>query len=459
MRGKNRLITITKGMIGLYVVMFFSFIWIIYYNNFCFQTNRELGGVISIVIYAIIYHNFAQLYRAFKIGSFQIGEIVFSQFLAIGLADAFLYVECCLAANRYVSILPIFLTLLVQFIGTVIWAVVAKQSFIKNIKPVSTLLIYGERDCREFQEKLQKKFEHLFSFDQMLNYKECDIEVIRKEIDRYDTIMLYEVTGAMRTPLMEYSIYRDKTLYITPRLADIIIEGFEKRHMIDTPMLKYEYHYRNTGKEITKRIMDIVISVIGLMICSIPMCVVAIAIKLEDGGPVFFLQERCTRDEKVFNILKFRSMKVEAEKDGRPIPCTSEDERITRVGRIIRRFRIDELPQFFNVLHGEMSIVGPRPERIEHVKVYTEGLPEFTYRARVKAGLTGYAQIYGKYNTTPYEKLKLDLMYIENQSIILDLKIILLTFKTIFIPESTEGFSKEKSKLMEKGLISIYGKQ
>jgi len=173
--------------------------------------------------------------------------------------------------------------------------------------------------------------------------------------------------------------------------------------------------------------------------------VIALCIKLEDGGPVFYKQKRLTKGQKVFEILKFRSMRVDAEKEGAK-PCVGNDERITRVGKIIRPTRIDELPQLFNILKGDMSLVGPRPERVEHIEHYSEDIKEFKYRLRVKGGLTGYAQIYGKYNTSAYDKLRLDLMYIENQSLLLDLKLILMTIKVLFKPESTEGFEEEKSK-------------
>jgi lipopolysaccharide/colanic/teichoic acid biosynthesis glycosyltransferase len=172
------------------------------------------------------------------------------------------------------------------------------------------------------------------------------------------------------------------------------------------------------------------------------MAIIALAIKLYDGGPVFFKQKRCTLDGKVFEIHKFRSMIVDAEKEGISIPATDKDPRITPVGNVIRMTRLDELPQVFDILIGNMSIVGPRPERVEHVEKYTKEVPEFAYRLKVKGGLTGYAQIYGKYNTTPYDKLKLDLMYIQNYSILLDLKLILMTVKIIFMKESTEGFKE-----------------
>lgn len=176
------------------------------------------------------------------------------------------------------------------------------------------------------------------------------------------------------------------------------------------------------------------------------MLLIALAIKLYDGGPVFFKQKRCTKDGKVFEIHKFRSMIVDAEKEGISIPASEKDKRITPVGRFIRATRLDELPQAFDILVGNMSLVGPRPERIEHVEKYTKEIPEFAYRLKVKGGLTGYAQIYGKYNTTAYDKLKLDLMYVQNYSILLDIKLILMTIKIIFMKESTEGFDAEQIK-------------
>ena len=188
------------------------------------------------------------------------------------------------------------------------------------------------------------------------------------------------------------------------------------------------------------------------------MLIVATAIKLEDGGPVFYKQKRLTKDDREFEILKFRSMVVDAEKGGyrMDMRASDKDPRITKVGNFIRACRIDEFPQILNILKGDMSIVGPRPERLENAKEYQESIPEFTYRTKVKAGLTGYAQIYGKYNTSPYDKVRLDLMYIENYSIFLDIKLIFMTLQILVKPESTEGFDKisaleqRRDELLEK---------
>ena len=191
--------------------------------------------------------------------------------------------------------------------------------------------------------------------------------------------------------------------------------------------------------------MDIVISLAGIILSSPIILITAIAIKIYDGGSVFFRQSRCTIDNKVYQIIKFRSMITDAEKDGVARLATENDDRITPIGHFIRKTRIDEIPQFFNVLKGDMSIVGPRPERPEIIAEYCEQFPEFMYRTKVKAGLTGYAQVFGKYNTTSYDKLKWDLMYIEKFSIWLDLKLIIMTIKIVFMKESTEGLEEGKA--------------
>jgi lipopolysaccharide/colanic/teichoic acid biosynthesis glycosyltransferase len=172
------------------------------------------------------------------------------------------------------------------------------------------------------------------------------------------------------------------------------------------------------------------------------MLITALIIKLYDGGPVFYSQVRLTINGRKFRVLKFRSMVTDAEKGGARLEAENDD-RITPVGKVIRKIRFDELPQLFNILKGDMSFVGPRPERTELAEKYELTMPEFKYRLKVKAGLTGYAQVMGKYNTTPYDKLKLDLMYIERQSFRLDMKLLLMTVKIVFIPDATEGVDGE----------------
>ena len=220
--------------------------------------------------------------------------------------------------------------------------------------------------------------------------------------------------------------------------------------MFDTPLFLCRNSGISGGQRILKRIFDLFFSILAIIVLSPIFVIVAVAIKLEDRGPVFYKQDRVTIGGKVFGIVKFRSMIEDAEKDGKPIPAGEDDNRITKVGRFIRATRIDELPQLINIIAGDMSIVGPRPERVEHVEKYTQDIPEFAFRLKVKGGLTGVAQVFGKYNTSPLNKLKMDLYYITNYSLLLDLQIIFETIKILVQKESTEGFSKEKQEEMHE---------
>ena len=275
--------------------------------------------------------------------------------------------------------------------------------------------------------------------------------------DSFDAVLINDIPTSAEKKILKICFERNKRVYVVPKLSDIIIKSSEDINLVDTPL----FLCRNLGisvwKSAIKRGMDLFFSTFAVIILSPILIVTAIAIKLEDGGPVFYTQERVTYLGRRFRILKFRSMIVDAEKDGRPHPAGEKDDRITRIGRIIRAYRIDELPQLINIIKGDMSIVGPRPERWEHVEKYTEEIPEFVYRFKVKGGLTGYAQVYGKYNTSALNKLKMDLIYITNYRLLLDVQIVFETLKILFLKESTEGFAQNRIDEIHEG--TNYSKQ
>ena len=443
---------LARLLLCIWNIGLFSIVWFLYYNAYTFDSYRIHGGLITCVIFAFIYLSLCNIYKAFRIASTYIPDTVFSQTISFGLADLILYVECCLINNNYVNILPGAIIVVFQLLGTIAIVTVVKQHLMKVIIPKKTLLIYGKKISREeavdFGNRLLEKYNHLFEITRV-EY-ERDEEVNLKElVKENEAILLYELSKDKRSGYMKLCSELGKTFFFTPRIEDILCQGSSPKHFLDTPLMKYEYQYDSIQGYMGKRTLDVVLSLFCLILLSPVLLVTAIAIKLEDGGPVFFKQKRCTKGGKEFDILKFRSMIVDAEKNG-ATPCVGNDPRITKVGKVIRATRIDELPQLINILKNDMSFVGPRPERIEHVEQYGKELPEFAYRMRVKGGLTGYAQIFGKYNTSAYDKLRLDLMYIENQSLLLDLKLLMLTFKVIFKAESTEGFAEEKSKEINK---------
>ena len=234
-----------------------------------------------------------------------------------------------------------------------------------------------------------------------------------------------------------------------PRVGDVIMSSAEQVHMFHLPMMRVQRYNPNPLYLFLKRVFDIVCSLLGLIILSPVFLITAIAIKATDKGPVFYKQQRLTKNGKKFMIHKFRSMRVDAEKDGVARLSTGEnDDRITPIGRIIRKCRIDELPQLIDILAGNLSVVGPRPERPEIAADYEKEMPEFQLRLQAKAGLTGYAQVYGKYNTTPYDKLQMDLMYIAHPSFAEDIRICFATVKILFVSDSTEGIAEGQTNAM-----------
>lgn len=450
----KRITNTTKFILCLFNIGFFAIVWCGYYNSFTFDKYLIPGGIVSCIIYAIVYISMCNLYKAFRIASTSIGDTVFGQTISFGIADTILYVECCLIHNRYVNILPGLITAIMQIFITAVIVTLSKRYMMRHLVPRNTLIIYGKNmdiiKTGSFMERLTKKYKHLFDIRYMES-EESSQNRLNELIHINDVVILYEVSGINRGKYMQKCLEEHKIFYFTPDIEDLLCQGASAKNLLDTPLMKYGYNYESRSGYIGKRTLDILLSVIFTIIFSPVMLITAAAIRLEDHGPVFYRQKRCTIDGKVFNIIKFRSMIVDAEKDGAML-CTKADSRITRVGKIIRAARIDELPQIFNILKGEMSFVGPRPERIENVEQYTDEMPEFCYRLRVKGGLTGYAQIFGKYNTSAYDKLRLDLMYIENQSLLLDLKLIMLTFKTMFTAESTEGFEEEQMEQMRQAV-------
>lgn len=441
--GRNKydaVLKVLKSMVPFWNVMIFSYVWALFYNEQAYLKFWGQTMFISMFLYLVLYIAFGKLYHAFKIGTYKTSELVFSQLLAFGIADLCLYLVCCLLHRGMVSMLPGIAAAMVQLAGSILLIIIAKYYFAKYIPPQDTILIYGREalGALEFQQKVQGKLSHMFVIEETCA-DDVSIEEIKKRMDGYGTVLLYQVSERVRVALLARCVQQGKNIYITPRIEDILLTNFENRHMIDTPLLKAK---ADCSEYAGKRIFDIVFSVCMLLLFLPFMLIIALGIKLEDAGPVFFRQKRVTKDGRVFEILKFRSMVTDAEKDG-VRPCTTNDGRITHIGRMIRAMRLDEMPQLVNILKGDMSLVGPRPERVEYVEKYTAGLPEFTYRLRVRGGLTGYAQIYGKYNTSAEDKLKMDLMYIERQSLLLDLQLIFLTVKIMFLPESTEGFADQ----------------
>ena len=304
---------------------------------------------------------------------------------------------------------------------------------------------------RQGLEELIRKYglDKKYDVKQVMQIQECLDHI--ENLHEMQTVFLSGVHSHERNIVLKYCMMHKIDVFVIPRLGDVIMSGACTVHMLHLPMLRVSAYKASPEYLLMKRIIDIVLSLIALIFLSPVLILTAAAVKLTDGGPVFYKQIRLTKDGKPFRIIKFRSMRVDAEKDGvARLSTGDQDERVTRVGRIIRKARIDELPQLLNILKGDLSICGPRPERPEIAAQYCEEMPEFALRLQAKAGLTGYAQVYGKYNTTPYDKLQMDLMYIAHPRIIEDIKIMLATVKILLVPESTEGIAEGATTAMRQ---------
>ncbi len=425
-------------------VIAYGYVWVNYYNQHMEIPYNRTGHWLMVAVYGLLLVIFNIIYGGFRVGYLRPWNLVYSQTLACICTNFMSYLLVTLLTKHFQNIRPLLVMTAAEFLVICIWSAAATRLYRVIYPQRRVLLVYGEHPVASLMGKMHTRSDRI---------KVCECvhisvgeEELERKISRYEGVVICDVPSHTRNMILKHCYGKSIRTYTTPKISDILLGSAEKLHMFDTPLLLSRNAGLTADQKFVKRLMDIVLSLAALVLLSPIFLMISIAVKMYDGGPVFYRQDRCTRDGKVFSICKFRSMVVDAEKDGHSIPATDGDPRITPVGRVIRACRMDELPQLFNILKGDMSIVGPRPERVEHVELYTKEIPEFPYRMKVKAGLTGYAQVYGKYNTTAYDKLKLDLMYIQNYSLIMDIGIILMTIKILFMKESTEGFGEEISK-------------
>ncbi len=427
----------------------FWYIWLHFYNQKMENPYNRTGHWLMTSVYGIFLVLFNKLYGGLKVGYLRTGNMIYSQFLAAVCANAMAYLQITLLTRCFQNIFPLLVMSCAELFVICIWSFLSTRLYRILYPPRSVLLVYGEHPVTGLMGKIDTRNDR-FVVGETIHIS-SGIELIKDKIKGYEGVVICDIPSYMRNVILKYCYEKSIRTYSTPKISDILIRSAESLHLFDTPLLLSRNHGLSFDQQIIKRGVDLALSLAALILLFPVFIVTGAAIKLYDGGPVFYFQERCTKNGKIFRICKFRSMIVDAEKEGHSVPAADQDPRITPVGRIIRAARIDELPQIFNILKGDMSIVGPRPERVEHVEIYTRKIPEFGYRMKVKGGLTGYAQVYGKYNTTAYDKLKLDLMYVQNYSLLLDIQIIFKTVKILFMKESTEGFGAEDAAAVADG--------
>ena len=417
----------------------FAVCWYGYYGAHTIYPFYNRGNWAMIALFLALYVIYGKIYDGFQISMNRIFEIIYSQGLAVIISDFIMYIITYLLTRHVPNPLPLLAALMGQLILASVWSALAHIWYFAVLPPKRSAVVYDKRPGLELlvsEYGLEKKFD----IQVTVGVDACLLDL--HMLDDMEVVFLSGVHSHERNIILKYCVEKEINTYVIPRIGDTIMSGAKQMHMFHLPILSVGWYKPPIEYLFLKRFLDILVSSVAIVLTSPIMLLTAVAIKAADGGPVFYRQCRLTKNGKEFFILKFRSMCVEAEKDGiARLSTGGHDSRITPVGRIIRKFRIDELPQLFNILSGSMTLVGPRPERPEIAGQYMEKLPEFALRLKAKAGLTGYSQVYGKYNTQPYDKLQMDLMYLAHPGIIEDLRIIFSTIKILFLPESTEGIA------------------
>lgn len=424
----------------------------VFYGCWMYNYSHQVFGIpfygrgnwFIVLLFTLLFVMFNRVYDGFAIAFNQVTEIIYSQILALVMANGVMYFVMALLFRRIPGPIALGKAFLWEVLIVIVWSFIANRWYFWTFKPQNTAVVYS--DLRNMEDLigeygLEKKFDIKVSMhiDEYLNGA-------ADALNDMDAVFVCGIPSHERNMILKQCVEHNVTMYMIPRIGDAIMTGARRMHMFHLPVLSVGRYHPRFEFLFIKRAFDIVVSALALIVASPFMLITAIAIKATDGGPVFYKQVRLTKDRKEFKVIKFRSMRVDAEKDGVARLSSGEnDDRITPIGKFIRKVRIDELPQLFNILVGDMSIVGPRPERPEIAAEYEKELPEFALRLQAKAGLTGYAQVYGKYNTIPYDKLQMDLMYIAHPSLLEDLQIIFATIKILFMPESTEGIDADKT--------------
>ena len=415
----------------------YGYVWNGYFNKLIEFPFWRRGNWLMIALYAGLLFFFLFTYGGLKIGYLKKENLLCSQILSIGLLNLITYIQISLLDKKFHSPKVLVIMTITQLLLAIGWTFLFQRLYRFLFPPRRMLLVYGDRQAFHLVEKINSREDKYYL--QTAIHIRAGMETILEEAKRYDALVIGDIPAKERNALLKKCFEEDIRTYSVPKLSDILIRTSEELDIFDSPLLLS----RNDGisgiQRFIKRAMDLVCSGIGIVVLSPFFLLVALSIYLIDRGPVFYKQTRLTEGGKEFQICKFRTMIQNAEAKTGARLAAENDDRILPVGHFLRRTRLDELPQLFNIFKGEMSIVGPRPERPELAAEIEEEIPEFCYRLKMKAGLTGYAQVYGKYNTTSYDKLKLDLTYIRNYSLLLDLKLILMTPKIMMLKESTEG--------------------
>lgn len=423
-------------LLGLLTALFGT-VWAHFYADVIIAPFFRRGNWVVVLIYLVLTLLVFKAYRCTKFGYLKRSDLIYYQLIGITIVNFITYFQISVIGRHFMPLSPMILLTGLDYVTVFSWELLVSGLYFRLFPPRRLVIVYGSATAAELVMKMSARVDKYMICESI--GCESGLHGITKLLNDFEGVILCDVPAELRNDLLKYCCGNRLRVYIAPKISDILIRGGDELRLFDTPLILCRNEGLSPEQRFVKRGFDLLISAVLLLLLTPVMLICAAAVKIEDGGPVFYRQCRLTRDGRKFEVLKFRSMIPDAETDGKPVLAADHDKRITKTGRVLRRFRLDELPQLLNILRGEMSLVGPRPERPELTEEYTKKYPEFPYRLQVKAGLTGYAQVTGTYDTEPIDKLKMDLMYIEHYSLLLDIQILLLTLKIALFPPGTNS--------------------
>ena len=421
------------------IVAIYAFVWTYYFNDQMLQSPFfRRGNWLMIFLYGVLLAFFMKMYGGYKVGYLKKGNLIYSQILSVIFLNIFTYLQIAVLDKRFFSPVVIILMTFADAAAIVLWTLIFEKLYSWMYPPRRMLLVAGDRSDYHLLEKMNTR-EDKYEIRDVISYRK-GFEKFTEKVRDFDGVIIGDMPSHDRNLILKYCYEKNIRTYAVPKISDILLKSSDELNLFDSPLFLSRNGGLTIEQEAAKRVLDLILALTAAVVTLPFFAVIALAVKLTDRGPVFYTQTRLTKNGKPFEIYKFRTMIQNAEAVSGARLAAEKDPRILPVvGTLLRRTRLDELPQIYNILKGDMSIVGPRPERPELAAEIEKEIPEFSYRLKVKAGLTGYAQVYGKYNTTSYDKLKLDLTYIRNYSMLLDLKLILMTPKIMLMKESAEG--------------------
>lgn len=436
--------------IVIYSCIIACFFWLMSINNFAVLTLSRTSGV-TLLTYLVMIFAMNSVYGGYAVGKKKSKPVISSMSLSVIITDIITYLQLQImnANPDHNETLILFgpdfplllLCIVIQVVLIIFWVRLGNNMYFRINPPQSCCVVLGPHIDKKHILYRINRYRLQYQVSDIVSW---DSRKLEAKLSRNEIVFLCGVPERDRNALLIRCYELKKDVLCMAELEDIMLNNAKQTVIDDTPFLEMSHRTLSPSQRILKRVMDLVISICGLIVLSPVMLVATIAIYSEDGKPVIFHQKRVTKRGRLFDIYKFRTMDPEASKEhSTNVSALQDDTRITKVGRVLRKFRIDELPQLINIVKGDMSLVGPRPEMVENVIRYKKELPSFKHRERMQAGLTGYAQIEGKYNTSASDKLMLDLMYIESYSLWLDIKLLFRTLLVFFKSDSTEAFKAD----------------